>query len=411
LQFGRPPAISIKFFYRDRGRWDLMRFLPFRALLVLVVLPPVMYLLAIQGAESVLTGHYLKILERYVPGDPQPLLTGRTALEDALQENIGRLYQEDPLLSRGVFLTVVVKTSTGRRIYPPVYLGPETDLADRSPVEVASWNYALLDEGLVVAARVNINQNTLVANAILAGCLMVALAGLGALYRRGTRRQAKEEAKHALEIEHWRSREEAQRNMLASMKTDNAGLLKQIDKIKSEMERERSAANRNEEELFDEMAQLEAQLQDYLTQQKEQAVLIADLEDQLERFNRVRQQQSAHQSRTADAWRKRFASLYKDTVVADRAVKGFANLSEALQIKAEEVIHQLNADPEVVAVKRKLFQPKGRETVFEIVFARKGRLYFRRNKNRQVEVLAIGTKNDQGRDLGFLNRRGAEIER
>jgi hypothetical protein len=388
-----------------------MRFLPFRALLGLVVLPPVMYLLAIQGAESALDGRYQKILARYIPGDTQPLLTGRITLEDALQENIGRLYQEDSLLSRGVLLTVVVRTSKGRRIYPPVYLGPETDPVDRSPVEVASRNYALLDEGLVVASRVNINQNTLVANAILAGCLIVALAGLGALYRRGTRQQVKEEEKYTREIEHWRTREEAQRTMLASMKTDNTSLLKQIDKIKSEMERERSAANRNEEELFDEMAQLEAQLQDYLAQQQAQAGLIADLEDQLERFNRARQQQAAHHSRAADAWRKRFTSLYKDTIVADRAVKGFAKLSEALQIKAEEVIHQLNADPEVVAVKRKLFQPKGRETVFEVVFARKGRLYFRRNKNRQVEVLAIGTKNDQGRDLGFLNRLSAEIER
>ena len=75
-----------------------------------------------------------------------------------------------------------------------------------------------------------------------------------------------------------------------------------------------------------------------------------------------------------------------------------------MQIKAEEVIHQLDAQADDVPVKRKLFRGKGKETVFEIVFAHKGRLYFRRTKTRKVDILAIGTKNTQEKDLLYLDR-------
>ena len=77
--------------------------------------------------------------------------------------------------------------------------------------------------------------------------------------------------------------------------------------------------------------------------------------------------------------------------------------NEDLRLKAEEVIHQLNAAPDLVPIKRKVFGKKNRETVLEVVFAYKGRLYFRKGIDRRVEVLAVGTKNTQGRELEFLS--------
>ena len=387
-----------------------MRFLPFRALLVLVVLPPVTYMLLLQGMESLLTARYEKLIGKYVPGDTPPLLQGQIALEDMLQRNIERLNADDPLLSHGVLLSVVVKTTKGQRLYPPIFVEPQGRLAAPNPLEVASRNFALLRDGLVVYLDVKINQNTLVANAILAVCLMMALAALGVLYRRGTRQLKAEEEARALETLQGREREEELRTSLASIRGDNAALLDQIVQVRSEMEQERNIANRNEEDLIDEMAQLEQQLQSYLEQQRQQDHLIADLENQLQRLNQASPQQTVQTNRRTTNWGKRFDRLYKDTIVTDHAIKGFGKLSEPLQIKAEEVIQQLNAEPDTVSVKRKLFQRKGRGTVLEVVFARKGRLYFRRNKNRQVEVLAIGTKSDQGRDLGFLDRLGADLE-
>ena len=75
-----------------------------------------------------------------------------------------------------------------------------------------------------------------------------------------------------------------------------------------------------------------------------------------------------------------------------------------MKIKAEEVIHQLNENPSLVTIKRKVFGGKGQKTVLEVIFGYKGRLYFRNTKEQRVEVLAMGTKNTQARELEFLAR-------
>jgi len=41
-------------------------------------------------------------------------------------------------------------------------------------------------------------------------------------------------------------------------------------------------------------------------------------------------------------------------------------------------------------------------TKIEVIFSYKGRLYFRNTKDQRVEILAVGTKNTQARELEFL---------
>jgi hypothetical protein len=53
-------------------------------------------------------------------------------------------------------------------------------------------------------------------------------------------------------------------------------------------------------------------------------------------------------------------------------------------------------------VKRKVFSRKSNLTALETVFAYKGRMYWRKDAEGKVEVLAIGTKNTQNKDLAFL---------
>jgi len=100
----------------------------------------------------------------------------------------------------------------------------------------------------------------------------------------------------------------------------------------------------------------------------------------------------------------RFNTLYKNLEFHNKAVSGYVELSEELKMKAEEVIHQLNEDPGLVKIKRKVFGGKGHKTVLEVIFGYKGRLYFRNTSDKRVEVLAIGTKNTQARELEFLAR-------
>jgi len=100
--------------------------------------------------------------------------------------------------------------------------------------------------------------------------------------------------------------------------------------------------------------------------------------------------------------KKRFDTIYKNLSINERAINGFIDLTDDMKIKVEEIIHQLNENPKLVSIKRKVFGKKGHETVLEVIFAYKGRLYYRKTKDNKIEVLVIGTKNTQTKDLEFL---------
>ena len=63
---------------------------------------------------------------------------------------------------------------------------------------------------------------------------------------------------------------------------------------------------------------------------------------------------------------------------------------------------QTISQPYIVGFMTEALGLRGGETVLEVVFAYKGRLYFRKREDRRVEVVAIGTKNTQERELEFL---------
>ena len=89
------------------------------------------------------------------------------------------------------------------------------------------------------------------------------------------------------------------------------------------------------------------------------------------------------------------------TFMSAKALSAF--LDEQIKIKAEEVIHQLNENPDQVIIKRKVFIGKrDKKSVMEVIFGYKGRLYFHAASDGKVEVLAIGTKNTQARELEYL---------
>jgi hypothetical protein len=84
-------------------------------------------------------------------------------------------------------------------------------------------------------------------------------------------------------------------------------------------------------------------------------------------------------------------------------VEGFLELQPDMQLKAEEVVHALNEGSNKVQVKRKVFSKKSSLTAFETVFAYKGRIYWRKTSDGRVEILAVGTKNTQHKDLNYLD--------
>ena len=99
---------------------------------------------------------------------------------------------------------------------------------------------------------------------------------------------------------------------------------------------------------------------------------------------------------------KRFKTLYKNIEIHSRAVEGFLNLESDLQLRAEELIHNMNEDSNRLTVRRKVFFKKGALSAFESEFAYRGRIYWKQGADGKAQILVIGTKNTQTKDLAYL---------
>ena len=131
-------------------------------------------------------------------------------------------------------------------------------------------------------------------------------------------------------------------------------------------------------------------------------IRITDIRQELKRLESSRKATSRKQDRQIKSTMKRFGTLYKNLVFHPRAGEGFLNLQSDLQLRAEELIHNMNEDSSRLMVKRKLFSRKGGLSVLECEFAYRGRVYWRRGADGKTHVLAIGTKNTQAKDLAYL---------
>jgi len=379
-----------------------MRFFSIKILVLCILLPPLLYLLTVFVLEKQLQERYARGIEEVCTGDPQPLLDGSVRLRDAVRENVEAYLRSSALIRYGVSARVQVSTRGGTVLYP----APFEDGADvqslANPMRVAQDNFTLLSEGLVVQVEARLEHNRLLSNGILGVYVLAALLVLMWHYRAADRHIRREEAERRQEIERLNRLEAANTARLSGLQREREGLLAEFDALKSAMQDERTHAERNEDDLIGEIEALEKKLADNLELQTIQQKEILALKEALAGFEKEQRREDKTRLKGEEVIRKRFATLYKNLTVNDRAVEGLADLNEELRLKAEEVIHQLNANPDLVPIKRKVFGKKNRETVLEVVFAYKGRLYFRKGQDRRVEVLAVGTKNTQERELEFL---------
>jgi chromosome segregation ATPase len=232
--------------------------------------------------------------------------------------------------------------------------------------------------------------------------VLAALAVLLLHYRAAGRLMSRVERERRGELDRLSQRERQSAARLSELQSERERLRAEFERLKSTMEGERARAERNEGDLIAEIESLEKKLNENLGDQSTREEEIRSLSEKIALLEKEQRREDRGRQKTAAAIEKRFATLYKGILVNARAVDGFLDLNEELRLKAEEVIHQLNANSDLVAVKRKVFGKKNRETVLEVVFAYKGRLYFRKREDRRVEVVAIGTKNTQERELEFL---------
>ena len=104
---------------------------------------------------------------------------------------------------------------------------------------------------------------------------------------------------------------------------------------------------------------------------------------------------------------RRLRTLYKTIEIDDRAVSDMVALGdEALKLKAEESIKRLADAADNVAVRRKVGGLPSHLAIYELSFARKGRIYYAKGKTRRFRILSVGGKASQKVDLEYLSRLG-----
>jgi len=377
-----------------------MRFFSIRILCACILIPPAFYLLSVQIMERQVEGYVANRIEETSAGDPQALLDGSLRLEDVLETNINRYLSDSILVRNGFAVRVSVTTRSGRAVFPSQLEAQEPGPSDAR--RIAMENFALLNEGLTVHVDAQLGQNRLISNLLLSVYVVAALIALLVHYRSASRKSIREEEMRSHEMNRLVALEQSNTARLFELQHQRERLMGEFGSLKSTLQSERERAERNEYDLIAEIELLEKKLAENLALQETQQTEIEALREKFVLLEKEQRREDKGRQKAFAAYQKRFATLYKNILVSERAVEGFLDLNEEMRLKAEEIIHQLDATPDRVSIKRKVFGKKNRETVLEVVFAYRGRLYFRRGADRRVEIAAIGTKNTQSRELEFL---------
>lgn len=382
-----------------------MRHFPFKTLVLCILLPPLVYVFSIQQIEKTIQARYDEELSATYTGDTRYLFDGSERLQDAIRENVDAFLSSRRLPRWGGRVNVTVKTRDGVYLYPDAYDDVKADVNGVGSIAVARENFRLLNDGLIKTVDVNIEHNTLIANSVLFFCIMASLLAFFLLYQRGVKMIDAEAREKQGIIDSLASERQQGVIQLERLESQRSLLSGKITSMKAELDHERQKASATEDEMMDELVALEEKISETLSQQDGQVEEINKLREKIKQFEKENESKNRQFLKAVGAVKKRFAALYKKIAIHERAIDGFVDLTEEMKIKAEEVIHQLNDDPGIVQIKRKVFGKKNRETVFEVIFAYKGRLYFRKIAGNRVEILAIGTKLTQNKDLAFLDKR------
>jgi predicted nucleic acid-binding Zn-ribbon protein len=383
-----------------------MKYLSFNILILSILMPPVLYLATIHGLEEYyLTERYQDKIENIYLAGMNSILSGEETLQDSVRESILRFTSQDMLMKMGVDLNITIASRRGLVIYPPAYQpGTPADIVNEDPIETARENFQILQNGLDVAVSAVIRLYSAMAMSILLIYILLSGSGLYLYFNTASFKARREEQEKAAELDRLHRLEDEFNKQFDKLTTERESLVSEYQILQSSLEEQKRKAAKNEEEMFDEIEKLESRLTENLEEQDLQAKEILDLEEKINELEKLRENIIRQKEKSIEKLGKRFKALYKNIDVHERSLLGIDDLTDDMALKAEELIHQLNADPSAVLIKRKVFCKKGRVTAFEVVFSYNGRLYFKKNGQQKIEVLAVGTKNSQARDLAYLDR-------
>lgn len=147
-----------------------------------------------------------------------------------------------------------------------------------------------------------------------------------------------------------------------------------------------------EQEAVQELENLENKLQNSISVREKKEKELEQLFQEMKKLEKNQKAAAKKSTKPTQNMIKRFNTLYKNLKFHNRAVEGFLQLPEDMQLKAEESIHNLNEKIDNLKIKRKVFSKKDSLPTFESEFGYKGRIYWRRTTKGKTQILAIGTK-------------------
>jgi len=367
-------------------------------------MPPVLYIASVRVLEKNLTSLYRNEIEEIYIGDTRPLFEGSLTIADAISQNIDRYMQSKYLLSWGLKASVSVTTPTNTIIYPDAFSQEETSNSSIPSIQTAKENYAALNKGFIVSVDVKVALDEFLSYAMLATFLALSMLLFSFYYKRSLSRVTKENLDVQNEIDRLSQMERQHQSRLEILNQQRKYLSKELHKTKKIFDSEKEKASRTEDEMIDEIVALEKNMQENLALQDAKEEEINALKEKISQYEKGELKTTKQNLKASEAAQKRFKTLYKNLLFHDRAVSGYVSLTPDLQLKAEEIMLLLHDDPKHVPIKRKVFGKKNRQTVFEVLFSYKGRLYYRYTPEQKLEIVSIGTKHTQARDLAFMDQ-------
>lgn len=379
-----------------------MKYFSIRILALCILLPPLCYGISIQAITRYLTNQFSRDIEEISIGDVTPIFQGTTRLQDTIRENVDRYLANQQLLSWGVDANVLVTAGNQTILYPSVLGEMPSLFTQEEAAEIGRENYLLLNNGLMVTVGIEVPFYQGLSNIILGIFICLSMGILYGHYQRSVRREAHENEKINRKFDRLRVQKNANLSRLEALKNERESISEEMNRLKNTLENEKAKAKTNESDLFQEIIQLDEKLSKNLELQNQQQTEIEALREQIDAFEKDRQKKHKSKAKELETVAKRFNALYKNISFHDRAIQGFLDLTEDMRLKGEELIHRLNEAPDQVTIKRKVFSRKGRSSVLEVLFGYNGRLYFRKTQ-QTLEIVAMGTKNTQSKDLEFIN--------
>ncbi|MCM2283963.1 MAG: hypothetical protein NDI81_04250 [Desulfobacula sp.] len=305
----------------------------------------------------------------------------------------------------GLDLNILVTTSQGKILYP-VYSDVNSPIQEITGGEdaqmTAKRNFELLNNGLNIQIEAKLDHGSLLGNFILFGYFGMSFTVFLIFYRIGSSKASLDRKKNIKLITDLQKEDEIHKQILDELKKERQDLFENIKALNARYQEDRRKASINEEEMFQEIISLEEKFNAFIEFKQAKEKEIEELKSKIQTYERRKTPKIRRNE--FDFMLKRFSVIYKNIEINRKALTGFLNLDEDQQIKVEEIIHLLDSDPDKVIIKRKVFSgKKSRTTCFEVLFSYNGRLYFRKNENNRIEILTIGNKNTQTKDMEFIH--------